>query len=92
MNEFCGIRSYSCTRMTPCRSPILHYHHTPFQFYIRRYLQAKLDISTRYTNKTTLPSLERGKLLQKLRCCVGGVYYKQSKERDCKGDVTSVSP
>ena len=46
MEDFRGIRSYSCTRMIPCCSHIPHFHHTPSQFYIRWYLQAKLDIWT----------------------------------------------
>ena len=77
MEDFCGTRSYSCTRMIPCCSHIPHFHHTPSQFYIRWYLQAKLDIWTRYANETTLPSFERGKSHQKLWCCVAGVYNKQ---------------
>ena len=46
MEDFRGTRSYSCTRMIPCCSHIPHFHHTPSQFYIRWYLQAKLDIWT----------------------------------------------
>ena len=46
MEDFRGTRSYSCTRMILCCSHIPHFHHTPSQFYIRWYLQAKLDIWT----------------------------------------------